>query len=72
MEFDGGNQIHYPLPEGAEEWQTPEWSTHPNFDTGSIMNDEFIYDIVLVNLAEKGYLQVTTDGGYVHAHLWVG
>lgn len=71
MGWDGSDMTHYPMPAGAEEWQTPEWSTHPNFATGSVMNSEFIYDIVLVNLAEKRYLQVTTDGGYVHAHLWV-
>ena len=72
MGWDGSGVTHYPLPDGAIEWQTPEWSTHPEFATGSVMNDEFIYDIVLVSLTDKRYLQVTSEGGYVHAHLWVG
>jgi hypothetical protein len=73
MGWDGSGMSHFPMPEGAIEWQTPEWSTHPNFATASAMfSDELIYDIIMVNLSSKKYLQITTDGGYVHAHLWVG
>lgn len=72
MGWDGSGMTHYQMPEGAIEWQTPEWSTHPNFATSSVMfSNELIYDIMMVNLSAKKYLQITTDGGYVHAHLWV-
>jgi hypothetical protein len=37
-----------------------------------MFSNELIYDIMMVNLSTKKYLQITTDGGYVHAHLWVG
>ena len=72
MGWDGSGLNHFPIPDGVVEWQTPEWSTHPDFATGSVMNNEFIYDIVLVRLVDKKYLQITTEGGYVHAHMWVG
>jgi hypothetical protein len=72
MGWDGSGLTHYYIPEGSEEWQTPEWSTHPDFATGSVMNREMIYDIVLVSLRDKKYLKITNDGGYIHAHLWVG
>lgn len=73
MGWDGSDMIHYPMPEGAAEWQTPEWSTHPDFATSSVMfSNELIYDIMMINLSTKEYLQITTDGGYVHAHLWIG
>lgn len=73
MGWDGSGMTHYPMPEGATEFQTPEWSTHPNFVTSSVMfSDELIYDIMMINLSNKKNLQITTDGGYVHAHLWIG
>lgn len=72
MGWDGSAKKHYIIPEGSKEWQTPEWSTHPKFATGSVMNDEYLYNVVMVDLLENKYLQVTTEGGYVHAHLWVG
>ncbi|MGD9200511.1 MAG: hypothetical protein PVI26_03030 [Chitinispirillia bacterium] len=72
MGWDGSEKRHYPLPEGGDEWQTPEWSTHPDFFTGSIMNKDLIYDIVIARVKDEKYLQITKDGGYIHAHLWVG
>jgi len=73
MGWDGSGITHFPMPEGGIEWQTPEWATHRNFATASIMfSNELIYDIMMINIATKEYLQITKDGGYVHAHLWVG
>jgi hypothetical protein len=71
MGWDGSAKTHFQVPEGAGEWQTPEWATHPDYFTGSIMNKDLIYDIVLARVKDKKYLQITNDGGYIHAHLWV-
>ncbi|MBU0973967.1 MAG: hypothetical protein KKC20_25240 [Proteobacteria bacterium] len=71
-DFTGNTRIHFQLPEGFEEWQTPEWSTHPNFCTASAMNKELLYNLFMININHKKYLQITSDSGYVHGHLWVG
>lgn len=70
--FDGGLRTDFPVPDGKEEWQTPEWSTNPDFFAGVGMNQDLIYDIFLARISDKQYLQISTDGGYVHAHPWVG
>jgi hypothetical protein len=71
-DFSGGERNHFYIPENYEEWQTPEWSTHPNFCTAAAMNKDLIYDLFVIRISDKKYLQITTDGGYVHGHLWVG
>lgn len=71
-DFTGASHVHFPLPDGREEWQTPEWSTHPDFCTAAAMTSESIYDVYIVRIPDKQYLQITPDGGYVHGHLWVG
>jgi hypothetical protein len=71
-DFTGNTRINFPTPEGYEEWQTPEWSTHIDFCTAAAMNNQLIYDLFIIRITNKQYLQITKNGGYVHGHLWVG
>lgn len=71
-DFTGNTRIHFMVPEEYIEWQTPEWSTHPDFCTAAAMNKELLYNIFIVRIKDKKYLQITSDDGYVHGHLWVG
>ena len=70
-DFTGNTRIHFYKPQEYVEWQTPEWSTDSNYCTASAMNDQMIYDLFIIRIPDKQYLQITTDGGYVHGHLWV-
>jgi hypothetical protein len=70
-DFTGNHRAHFYKPDGYLEWQTPEWSTDINFCTASAMNDRLIYDLFMISIADKRYLQITSDGGYVHGHLWL-
>ncbi len=70
-DFTGKHRTHFYKPDGYLEWQTPEWSTDIDFCTASAMNDRLIYDLFLVSIPDKRYLQITSDGGYVHGHLWL-
>lgn len=71
-DFTGNTRSNFQVTGDYEEWQTPEWSTHPDFCTASAMNSDLIYDLFMIRIQDKEYLQLTTDGGYVHGHLWVG
>jgi hypothetical protein len=59
-------------PKEVEEWQTPQWSTHPNFATASGLNPDKTYDLYIVRLSDYEKLRVTTGGDCLHAHMWVG
>ncbi len=69
--FDGSNYVSFQKPENTEEWQTPEWSTHPDFGTAVATRKDGTYDIYIVRLSDQKYLRLTKDGGYGHVHLWV-
>ena len=70
-DFTGNTRIHFEKPRDYLEWQTPEWSTDIDFCTAAAMNDQMIYDLFMVRIADQQHLQITSDGGYVHGHLWV-
>lgn len=70
--FDGENYVKVMMPPGTQEWQTPEWSTHPDFATAVATREDNTYDIYVVRLSDLAQLRLTRDGGYGHVHLWVG
>lgn len=72
VSFDGSWYLKIDKPKGTEEWQTPEWSTHPNFATASGTNPDQTYDLYIIRLSDLAILRLTWEGGYGHAHLWVG
>jgi len=72
VNFNGSGYVKFPMPEGTLEWQTPEWSTHPDFATASGTNPDGTYHVYLVRLSDLATLRLTRDGGYIHAHMWVG
>jgi hypothetical protein len=71
-DFTGNTRVNFRVPEGFGEWQTPEWSTNADFCTAAAMNDDLLYDLFVVRIPDKQYLQITSDNGYVHGHLWMG
>jgi hypothetical protein len=71
-DFQGRWDLKIRCPDDVEEWQTPEWSTHPKFATASCMTRGTNYDLYLIRLSDYEMLRLTTSGGYVHGHLWVG
>ncbi len=71
-DFEGSDYVKIRKPDWTEEWQTPEWSTHGDFCTASGTNPDQTYDLYVVRLSDRAILRLTWDGGYGHAHLWVG
>ena len=69
--FDGSEYVKIQKPDWIEEWQTPEWSTHPDFGTASGTNPDQTYDLYIARISDQKILRLTKDGGYGHAHLWV-
>jgi Tol biopolymer transport system component len=69
--FDGSNYISFTKPEGTQEWQTPEWSSHPDFATAVATRYDNTYDIYVIRISDQQYLRLTWDGGYGHVHLWL-
>jgi hypothetical protein len=72
VDFDGTGYRKFLKPEGTVEWQTPQWSWHPDFTTVSALNQEGSWDVYIVRLFDDARLRLTWDGGYIHAHMWVG
>jgi hypothetical protein len=38
----------------------------------SALNQEGSWDVYIVRLLDDARLRLTWDGGYIHAHMWVG
>lgn len=70
--FDGLEYIKIWIPEGVEEWQTPEWSTHPDFGVAAATRADKTYDIYIARVSDQELFRMTRDGGYGHVHMWVG
>ena len=70
IRYDGADDAEYLCPEGASEWQTPEWSNHPDFAAAVAANEEEDYDVYLVRLSDQEALKVVRGGCYVHPCLW--
>lgn len=71
INFDGSNQTKIYKPFEVEEWQTPEWSTHPNFGTAVGTRPDKTYDIYIARVSDQELLRLTWDGGYGHVNLWI-
>lgn len=69
--FDGSHYVKVMKPLGTLEWQTPEWSTHPDFAAAVATRSDQTYDIYLIRLSTQDIFRLTCDGGYGHVHLWM-
>jgi hypothetical protein len=69
--FNGEEYTEIYKPPETEEWQTPEWSTHPDFGTAVATREDHTYDIYIARVSDQELLRLTWDGGYGHVHLWV-
>jgi hypothetical protein len=69
--FDGGGYVKIWKPDEVLEWQTPEWSTHPDFATVSGTNPDGVYDLFLVRLSDLAIRRLTWRSGFGHTHMWV-
>jgi hypothetical protein len=70
-DFRGKTYTRIDKPVETEEWQTPEWSTHPDFATASGTRSDNTYDLYLVRISDRETLRLSWQGGYGHAHLWI-
>jgi hypothetical protein len=70
--FDGSDYTSFLKPNKTQEWQTPEWSTNPNFATAVATRKDNTYDIYIIRISDNKYLRLTYNGGYGHVNLWVG
>jgi hypothetical protein len=69
--FDGAEYTPVWMPDGVEEWQTPEWSTHPDYGTAVATREDKTYDIYIARISDQELFRLTWDGGYGHVHLWI-
>lgn len=69
--FDGSEYTKIWIPEGVEEWQTPEWSTHPDYGVVVATRKDKTYDIYIARVSDQELFRLTWDGGYGHVHLWI-
>jgi hypothetical protein len=61
-------------PAGTEEWQNPEFSTHPDFATATAKEDNGHYSVWAVKISTKEVVKVldVADGSnWAEPHLWV-
>jgi hypothetical protein len=61
-------------PAGTEEWQNPEFSTHPDFATATAKEGSGRYSVWVVKISTKEMVKVldVTDGSnWAEPHLWV-
>jgi uncharacterized protein (TIGR03382 family) len=69
------NRVWYiDCPAGTEEWQNPEFSTHPDFATATAKEDSGRYSVWVVKISTKEMIKVldVADGSnWEEPHLWV-
>ena len=69
------NRVWYILnPTGTEEWQNPEFSTHPDYATATAKEGSGRYSVWVVKISTNEMLKVldVTDGSnWSEPHLWV-
>jgi uncharacterized protein (TIGR03382 family) len=62
-------------PTGTMEWQSPEFSTHPDFATAAAKEGSGNYSVWAVKISTKEMIKIldVTDGSnWAEPHLWVG
>jgi len=59
-----------------EEWQNPEWSTHPDFATASLKHSNSRYAPVVIKISNRHTYTIpgmgVSDGDWQNPQLWVG